>query len=135
GIRALYRYLGGSADGGLIPLPDGPVVASGGAPGGLVPRQVQGGAGGARGGYGQPYPEGTKAPGVRYFIRGYGMEYGAIGPPWSSITAYDLNTGTRLWSRPLGTDSLAAARGLTNTGVPGTIHNGMVVTATGIVFS
>src|SRR5690606_20454387 len=130
-IHALYRYLGGSADGGIIPLPDGPVVASGGAPGGLLPRPVGTAGGGPGAGYGIPYPEGAGAPQDRYFIRGYGMEYSAIGPPWSSITAYDLNSGTLIWSRPLGTDSVAAAHGVTDTGVPETTHNGMVVTATG----
>lgn len=134
-IQALYRYLGGSADGGAIPLPEGPVVASGGAPGGLLPRQVSGGGGGYVPGYGIPYPEGTDAPEERYFIRGYGMQYSAIGPPWSSITAYDLNTGTLVWTRPLGTDRMAAAQGVMNTGVAETMHNGMVVTATGLVFS
>ena len=134
-VLALYRYLGGSADGGVIPLPEGPVVASGGAPGGLLPRQVAGGGGFGRGGFGIPYPEGSNAPDVRYFIRGYGMQYSAIGPPWSSITAYDLNTGTLKWTRPLGTDLMAAEQGSMNTGVPATIHNGMVVTATGLVFS
>lgn len=134
-IHALYRYLGGSADGGIIPLPDGPVVASGGAPGGLLPRPVGTAGGGPGAGYGIPYPEGAGAPQDRYFIRGYGMEYSAIGPPWSSITAYDLNSGTLIWSRPLGTDSVAAAHGVTDTGVPETTHNGMVVTATGLIFS
>ena len=134
-VLALYRYLGGSADGGIIPLPEGPVVASGGAPGGLLPRQVAGGGGPGRGGFGIPYPAGSNAPDVRYFIRGYGMEYSAIGPPWSSITAYDLNTGTLEWTRPLGTDSTAAAHGVMNTGVPETMRNGMVVTATGLLFS
>jgi quinoprotein glucose dehydrogenase len=134
-VQALYRYLGGAADGGVVPLPDGPVVASGGAPGGLLPRPVAGGGGFGRQDFGIPYPERADAPDVRYFIRGYGMQYSAIGPPWSSITAYDLNSGTLQWTRPLGTDRMAAEQGVSNTGVPETMHNGMVVTATGLVFS
>ena len=130
-IEAIYRFLGGSADGDVTPLPDGPVVASGGAPGGLLPRP---GGGGGRG-YGAPYPEGTNAPEERYFIQGYGMQYATISPPWSSITAYDLNSGTLMWTRPLGTASVAAEQGVMNTGVPETTHNGMVVTATGLVFT
>src|SRR5690606_33030306 len=106
-----------------------------GAPGGLLPRPVGTAGGGPGAGYGISYPEGAGAPQDRYFIRGYGMEYSAIGPPWSSITAYDLNSGTLIWSRPLGTDSVAAAHGVTDTGVPETTHNGMVVTATGLIFS
>ena len=96
---------------------------------------VAGGGGGGGGGYGAPYPEGSNAPRERYFIRGYGMRYNAMSPPWSSITAYDLNSGTKLWSTPLGTDRMAAEQGVFNTGVPETTHNGMVVTATGLVFS
>lgn len=134
-VRALYRYLGGSADGGVVPLPEGPVVASGGAPGGLLPRGGAGMGGGGFGGYGIPYPEGAGAPEARYFIRGYGMQYAAINPPWTSITAYDLNEGRLLWSRPLGTDRMAAERGVKDTGVPETVRNGMVVTATGLLFS
>src|SRR5690606_24452653 len=52
-LQALYRFLGGSADGGVLPLPEGPVVASGGAPGGLLPRASNAPAGGNR----APYPE------------------------------------------------------------------------------
>jgi quinoprotein glucose dehydrogenase len=132
-LQALYRFLGGAADGGVIPLPEGQVVASGGAPGGLLPRQGGGGGGGR--GFGAPYPQGANAPNVRYIFQGYGMQYGNIGPPWSSIVAYDLNTGTLKWKRPLGTDRTAAAAGVMNTGVPETPHNGMVVTATGLIFS
>lgn len=130
-LQALYRFLGGSADGGVFPLPEGPVVASGGAPGGLLPRASNGPAGGNR----APYPEGVNAPSVRYIFRGYGMQYANISPPWSQITAYDMNTGTIKWQRPLGTLEAAAAIGLTDTGVPETTHNGMVVTATGLVFT
>ena len=131
-IQALYRFLGGSADGGVIPLPEGAVVASGGAPGGLLPRESPGGGGR---GYGLPYPEGVDVPEVRYVFQGYGMQYPAMSPPWSSITAYDMNTGTIKWTRPLGTYRDAAEAGVFNTGVPETLRNGMVVTATGLVFS
>ncbi len=133
-VRALHRYLGGSADGSIVAVPEGPVVASGGAPGGLLPRETEALPSAPR--YGTLYPEGTNAPTDRYFIRGYGQEYAhVISPPWSSITAYDLNTGTIKWQRPLGTDKLAAEFGLQNTGVPETLRNGMVVTSTGLVFS
>lgn len=132
-IQSVFRYLGGSADGGVIENPEGPVVASGGAPGGLLPRQVVGGGGGR--GFGTPYPEGVNAPNVRYVFQGYGMQYSNISPPWSSITAYDLNTGELRWTRPLGTSRAAYEAGLRDTGVPQTEHNGMVVTATGLVFT
>ena len=56
-----------------------------------------------------------------------------IGPPWSSLTAYDLNSGTILWRMPLGDVPELAAKGIKNTGshFP---KLGPVVTAGGLVF-
>jgi quinoprotein glucose dehydrogenase len=48
-----------------------------------------------------PYPEGVDAPPSRYKT-GYGNERYVIGPPWSTITAYDLNTGKIKWQTPFG---------------------------------
>jgi quinoprotein glucose dehydrogenase len=133
-VRALHRYLGGNTDGTIVDIPEGPVVASGGAPGGLLPRQTAEATSAGR--YGTLYPDDVGAPLDRYFIRGYGQEYAyVITPPWSSVVAYDLNEGTIKWQRPLGQDKLAAEAGLRNTGVPETLRNGMVVTSTGLVFS
>lgn len=58
----------------------------------------------------------------------------AIGPPWSQLTAYDLNTGTIKWQVPLGQVSELAAEGHTNTGshFP---RGGVVATAGGLLFS
>jgi quinoprotein glucose dehydrogenase len=136
-LVAIYRFLGGTAAGSVVAVPEGPVVASGGAPGGLLPRQVTGGGGGGRGGFGIPYPADIEdVPDRRYVIRGYAEENPhIITPPWSSILAYDLNTGTIRWKRPLGTDKLAAELGGVETGVQETIRNGLLVTGTGIVFS
>src|SRR5690606_29499723 len=55
-ILALHRYLGGSVDGTIVASPEGPVVASGGAPGGLLPRQTSGIQTAGR--FGTLYPEG-----------------------------------------------------------------------------
>ena len=39
------------------------------------------------------------------YTTGYGLEYpNLLSPPWSTITCYDLNTGTIKWQRPLGED-------------------------------
>ena len=59
----------------------------------------------------------------------------AIGPPWSSIVAYDLNDGTIKWKAPLGTVPELAAKGIKDTGNIERIHrNGLVVTAGGLIF-
>jgi quinoprotein glucose dehydrogenase len=58
----------------------------------------------------------------------------AIAPPWTSLTAYDLNTGTIKWKIPLGEVPELAAKGFTGTGA----HFpkvGPVVTAGGLIFT
>ncbi len=58
----------------------------------------------------------------------------AIAPPWTSLTAYDLNLGTIRWSIPLGEVPELAAKGIKNTGT----HYpkvGPVITAGGLVFT
>lgn len=119
----------------------GPVVASGGAPRGQELREVVGPAGGgaARLGprdYGIPYPEGVNAPITRYFIPpGWGLGYPyIIGPPWSSIIAYDLNKGTIKFNIPVGQDEKAASEGGKNTGMLRAQRHGMIVTSSGILF-
>ena len=56
-----------------------------------------------------------------------------ISPPWSTLTAYDLNEGTIKWQVPVGTAPGLAAKGIRNTG--SFYHrNGPVVTAGGLIF-
>ncbi|HYI97056.1 MAG TPA: pyrroloquinoline quinone-dependent dehydrogenase [Bryobacteraceae bacterium] len=57
-----------------------------------------------------------------------------IAPPWTSLTAYDLNKGTIQWKIPLGEVPHLAAKGFKNTGS----HYpkvGPVVTAGGLIFT
>ena len=57
-----------------------------------------------------------------------------ITPPWSSLTAYDLNTGAIKWKVPLGDVPELAAKGVKGTGS----HYpkvGPVVTAGGLIFA
>ena len=58
----------------------------------------------------------------------------AISPPWSTLTAYDLNEGVIKWQIPLGTAPGLAAKGIKDTGAYRTHRNGPVVTAGGLVF-
>jgi len=57
----------------------------------------------------------------------------AIGPPWSQLTAYDLNTGTILWQVPNGEVSSLAEEGHTGTGSHAP-RGGVLVTAGGLIF-
>jgi quinoprotein glucose dehydrogenase len=56
-----------------------------------------------------------------------------LGPPWSQITAFDLNKGTLLWQVPNGDTRQLVARGIRGTGAQGA-RAGMVVTAGGVLF-
>jgi quinoprotein glucose dehydrogenase len=111
----------------------GPVVASGGAPGGLEIPAV-------RGRYsplgGPEYPEGAQTPKNRYYTDWglYPNQPYVIGPPWSAIVAYDLNRGMIKWRVPLGEDARAAAEGAKNAGVFMAEHHGLIVTSTGLLF-
>src|SRR4051812_2266078 len=57
-----------------------------------------------------------------------------IKPPWTSLTAYDLNEGTIKWKIPLGEVPELAAKGITDTGAhfPKVVP---VVTAGGLIFT
>jgi quinoprotein glucose dehydrogenase len=55
----------------------------------------------------------------------------AIGPPWSELTAYDLNTGDLRWQVPLGD---VKGLGLKGVGSYHPTRNGLVVTAGGLIF-
>lgn len=96
----------------------------------------RGGPGG--GGRAQAEVEPPSTPGQKFFT-GYGTmnaENGlpAIGPPWSTLTAYDLNLGTIKWQVPLGTVPSLAAKGFTNTGSYWP-RGGPAITAGGLVFA
>jgi quinoprotein glucose dehydrogenase len=134
-LQNIYQYLNTGSDARAAlgkesntVMPAGPVVASGGAPGGQVVPDLA-----ALGGrFGGAYPPGVDTPANRYFIEGYGLGFPyLLPPPWSEIMAYDLNTGTLKWRVPLGKND-----GGENTGIPrGSQRSGMIVTSTGIVFS
>jgi quinoprotein glucose dehydrogenase len=85
-----------------------------------------------------PNPNRYVGPSPRYsgsFSAGWYTSNGlpAIGPPWTQLVAYDLNTGTIKWRVPDGQAPGLAARGITNTGTVRP-RNGPVATAGGLVF-
>jgi quinoprotein glucose dehydrogenase len=116
-------------------LPPGPVVARGGAPRPTLPARGVGtpypGVGGNAGNYN--YPEGVEVPAARYMSE-YGVLASATKPPYTTLTAYDLNTGEIKWQVPTGDHApTIAAGGPANTGGLGA-RNGMVATRGGLVF-
>lgn len=73
------------------------------------------------------------------FISGFGLMRASnglspIGPPWSTLTAYDLNKGEIRWQIPLGDVPHLAAQGVKNTG-SSYPKVGPVVTAGGLLFA
>ena len=57
----------------------------------------------------------------------------ALGPPWSQITAYDLNKGTIMWQTPDGDVTSLAAKGVHGTGSHAP-RGGVVATGGGLLF-
>ena len=88
-----------------------------------------------------PTPESLTAidPVTARFKSGFGFiitssGLSAVAPPWTTLTAYDLNTGAMMWQQPLGDVPELAAKGVRNTGghMP---KVGPVVTAGGLLFT
>ena len=91
----------------------------------------------------RPQPDQPPAPSEASSLERYYSSFGfmiasnglsPIAPPWTSLTAYDLNDGTIKWKIPLGEVPELAAKGITNTGA----HFpkvGPVVTAGGLIFT
>jgi len=64
----------------------------------------------------------------------YGMQSTLVQPPYSTLTAYDLNTGTIKWQVPGGGDDpRAVAQGASDTGFP-LARTGIITTSTGLLF-
>jgi len=82
---------------------------------------------------GPEYPSGVKVPEVRMYT-GYGMNGLIVKPPYSTLTAYDLNTGTIKWQIPAGgDDARASAEGAKDTGYISQ-RTGIITTSTGLLF-
>jgi quinoprotein glucose dehydrogenase len=119
-----------------VPLPPGPVVERGGAPTPPPAARFLGpfypGVGGNAGN--MAYPEDVDGlPPTRY-MSDYGVMATSTKPPYTLLTAYDLNTGTIKWQASPADDArTVAAGGPKGTGVVGA-RTGIVVTKAGLVF-
>jgi quinoprotein glucose dehydrogenase len=85
----------------------------------------------------QPISPRLAPAGTRYWT-GYGYMNSseglpAIGPPWSTLTAYDMNSGTIKWQIPFGEVDSLAEKGIHTTGSYWP-RGGVVVTAGGLIF-
>jgi quinoprotein glucose dehydrogenase len=119
------RGRGGRGGGPGESFPPGPLVESG--PAAIRPAPP------ATGGM-NAYPEGIEAPQYRLTMNGYGVEIQARKPPYTSLTAYDLNKGTIKWQIGLGDDyRVLQAGGPHGTGVAETLKSSSIVTSTGLV--
>ena len=106
----------------------------------VLPGQGRGGRG--KGGPPAPAPVEPPAPADNGFIRynspvNFITQTGglsAMGPPWSNLTAYDLNTGTIRWQVPNGGVLELDKEGHSGTGARDP-RGGPVVTAGGLIFA
>jgi glucose dehydrogenase len=70
----------------------------------------------------------------RYVTDGFGLFATIVNPPYTTLTAYNLNAGTIRWQIGLGDDLRLVAQGIKGTGTAGTTKGGMIVTSTGLLF-
>ena len=121
-------FAGRGAARGAAPLPPGPVAQRGPAKVREVP---------ARGAAPAPppaYPEGIDAPKDRLVMESYGLYPTLINPPYTTLTAFDLNKGAIKWQIGLGDDLRLQPQGVRGTGSAQLIKGSAIPTATGLLF-
>src|SRR3954463_11351185 len=80
-------------------------------------------------GAGEPIKEG------QYVTEGFGLYPTIVNPPYTTLTAYDLNKGTIKWQIGLGDDLRLVGQGIKGTGTAANVKTGLIVTSTGLVFA
>ncbi len=66
---------------------------------------------------------------------GFGLYPTIVKPPYTTLTAYDLNTGAIAWQKGLGDDLRLLPLGIKGTGSAATVKGGLIVTASGLLFA
>jgi outer membrane protein assembly factor BamB len=128
----------GRGGGSPIELPPGPVVARGGAPQPPLPPRSLGpfypGVGGNAGN--APYPPDVKGPlpETRY-MTDYGVLASFTKPPYTTLTAYDLNTGEIRWRVPHGSVAAPAELGIPPDTGAHWPRGGLLLTGGGLLFA
>jgi len=133
-VNALIAYLttadaaarGGRPRGPVLSFPPVTPVETG-------PTAVRPDMAGRNGGMNE-YPYGVKAPEVRLTMDSYGVQIQGRKPPYTTLTAYDLNKGTIKWQIGLGDDfRVLQAGGPHGTGGDQTMKSSSIITSTGLV--
>jgi quinoprotein glucose dehydrogenase len=70
----------------------------------------------------------------RPVTEGFGLYPTIISPPYTTLTAYDLNAGTIKWQIGLGDDPRLVSKNIKGTGAAMTVKGGIIPTATGLLF-
>jgi glucose dehydrogenase len=70
----------------------------------------------------------------QYVTDGFGLYPTIVNPPYTTLTAYDLNNATIAWQIGLGDDLRLVEQGVKGTGTAASVKGGIIVTATGLVF-
>ncbi len=106
----------------------GPIVETG-------PTAVRPSTAGLTGGMAE-YPEGVEGPKVRLTMDAYGVQIAGRKPPYTTLTAYDLNKGSIKWQIGLGDDYRAVKEGgVHGTGAASTLKSSSIITSTGLVIA
>ena len=131
-LNALITYLttggvgpGRGGRGAAQTFPPGPVVETGPT----ATRTTASGTGALT-----DYPQGVSHPEERLNFEDYGVEIEARKPPYTSMTAYDLNTGTIKWQIGVGDDyRVVSVGGPHGTGADEDTKTSSLITSTGLV--
>ncbi len=77
----------------------------------------------------QAYQPPYRMTGYNKFLDSQGLP--AIGPPWGTLQAIDMNTGKYLWKIPFGDEPLLADKNIKNTGAEN--YGGPIITENGLL--